>query len=85
MTRMEVKSQSNTEERFMFNKTNLATIILGLALIATPIGSVLAAPLPPVQGVWTCTVVRAGTVQRPLMYTFNSDGTFNYSSATTIN
>ena len=69
----------------MFNKTNLATVILALALIAAPIGSVLAASLPPVQGVWTCTVVRAGTVQRPLMYTFNSDGTFNYSSATTIN
>ena len=69
----------------MFNKTNLATVILALALTATPMGSVLAASLPPVQGVWTCTVVRAGTVQRPLMYTFNSDGTFNYSSATTIN
>jgi hypothetical protein len=73
------------EERLMFNKTNLATVILALALTATPMGSVLAASLPPVQGVWTCTVVRAGTVQRPLMYTFNSDGTFNYSSATTIN
>jgi len=69
----------------MFNKTNLATVILALALTATPMGSVLAASLPPIQGVWTCTVVRAGTVQRPLMYTFDSDGTFNYSSATTIN
>ena len=69
----------------MFRKTNFGTVILTLALIATPMGSVLAAALPPVQGVWTCSVVRAGTVQRPIMYTFNSDGTFNYSSATTIN
>ena len=68
----------------MFKKARGA-VILALTLIATPMGNVLAASLPPIQGVWTCTVVRAGTVQRPLMYTFNSDGTFNYSSATTIN
>ena len=69
----------------MFNKTIVPTVILALAFLATPMGSALGASLPPIQGVWTCTVVRAGTVQRPLMYTFNSDGTFNYSSATTIN
>src|SRR5262245_44002379 len=74
----------NPWRRFMFKKT-LGAVILALTLIATPMGSVLAASLPPILGVWTCTVVRAGTVQRPLMYTFNSDGTFNYSSATTIN
>jgi len=72
------------EEWFMFKKA-LGAVILALTLIATPMGSVLAAALPPILGVWTCTVVRAGNVQRPLMYTFNSDGTFNYSSATTIN
>jgi len=73
------------EERFMFKGTNLGVVILALTLITTPTGSALAGALPPVQGVWTCTVLRAGTVPRPLMYTFNSDGTFNYSSATTIN
>ena len=69
----------------MFNKRSLGTVILVLTLVATPMGSALAGSLPPVQGVWTCTVFRAGSVPRPLMYTFNSDGTFNYSSATTIN
>src|SRR5262245_13392221 len=73
------------DERLMFNKRSLGTVILVLTLVATPMGSALAGSLPPVQGVWTCTVFRAGTVPRPLMYTFNSDGTFNYSSATTIN
>src|SRR5215471_14237526 len=83
MTRMEV--QSSMEERLMFIKTGLPTVILALALLATPMGSALAGSLPTVQGVWTCSVVRAGSVPRPLMYTFNSDRTFNYSSATTIN
>ena len=69
----------------MFKKIHLGTVIFALILIATSAGSVLAGTLPPIQGVWTCTVLRAGTVQRPLMYTFNSDGNFNYSSATTIN
>src|SRR5262249_58601865 len=82
MTRMEV--QSSMEERLMFIKTGLPTVILALALLATPMGSALGGSLPPIQGVWTCTVFRGGTVPRPLMYTFNSDGTFNYSSATTI-
>src|SRR5215510_15798912 len=69
----------------MFNKTIVPSVILALAFLATPMGSALGASLPPIQGVWTCTVVRAGSVQRPLMFTFNSDGTFNYSSSTTIN
>jgi len=73
------------EEGLMFNKRSLGAVILVLTLVATPMGSALAGSLPPVQGVWTCTVFRAGSVPRPLMYTFNSDGTFNYSSATTIN
>src|SRR5215831_3931429 len=77
-------SNNPLEERFMFKKA-LGAVILALTLLATPMDSVLAASLPPILGVWTCTVVRGGTVQRPLMYTFNSDGTFNYSSATTIN
>ena len=70
----------------MFGKTSLGVFILAGVLVAAPAGQVMAgASGPTVQGVWTCTVVRAGTIQRPIIYTFNSDGTFNYSSATTIN
>jgi hypothetical protein len=70
----------------MFGKTSLGVFILAGVLVATPAGRVMAGGSgPTVQGVWTCTVVRAGTIQRPIIYTFNSDGTFNYSSATTIN
>ncbi len=70
----------------MFRKTSLGVFILAGVLVATPAGQVTAGSSgPTVQGVWTCTVVRAGTIQRPIIYTFNSDGTFNYSSATTIN
>ena len=70
--------------KFMFGKTMMAFILAGV-FIAMPRGNVRAAATLPVQGVWTCTAVRAGTIERPLMFTFNSDGTFNYSSATTIN
>jgi hypothetical protein len=69
----------------MFGKTSLGVFILAGVLVATPAGPVMAGGTATVQGVWTCTVVRAGTIQRPIIYTFNSDGTFNYSSATTIN
>ena len=70
----------------MFRKTGLGVFILAGALVAIPAGQVTAAGnVPGVQGVWTCSVVRAGTIQRPIIYTFNSDGTFNYSSGTTIN
>ena len=70
----------------MFGKTSLGVFILAAVLVAAPAGPVMAGGSgPTVQGVWTCTVVRAGTIQRPIIYTFNSDGTFNYSSATTIN
>jgi len=70
----------------MFAKTSLGVFILAGVLVAAPAGQVMAGGSgPTVQGVWTCTVVRAGTIQRPIIYTFNSDGTFNYSSATTIN
>ena len=69
----------------MFTKTDLGVFILAVVLIALPVGTVMAAVTPPVQGVWTCTVLRSGTIERPVMYTFNNDGTFNYSSATTIN
>ena len=69
----------------MFGKTGLGVFILGAALVAIPTGQVMAAAGPQVEGVWTCTVVRAGTIERPIIWTLNSDGTFNYSSATTIN
>jgi hypothetical protein len=69
----------------MFSKASLGVLLIAGILVAIPRGAAMAGPTVPVQGVWTCSVVRAGTVQRPLMYTFNSDGTFNYSSATTIN
>jgi hypothetical protein len=69
----------------MFGKTSLGVFMLAGVLVAIPAGQVMAGAGPQVQGVWTCTVLRAGTIERPIIYTFNSDGTFNYSSATTIN
>jgi hypothetical protein len=70
----------------MFRKTSLGVGIAGV-LVAIAAGQVIAGSkkTPVVDGVWTCTIVRAGTIQRPTIYTFNSDGTFNYSSGTTIN
>src|SRR5262245_9755684 len=69
----------------MFSRTSLGVFILAGVLMAIPTESVMAGATVPIVGVWTCTVVRAGTIERPLMYTFSADGTFNYSSATTIN
>lgn len=69
----------------MFDKTSLGIFILAGALVAIPAGAVMAKSTPQVEGVWTCTVIRAGTIERPIIWTFNSDGVFNYSSGTTIN
>ena len=72
----------------MFSKTCLGAFVLAGLLIVIPVVDAMAGGANtnlPLQSVYTCTVVRAGTVQRPIMYTFSSDGTFNYSSATTIN
>ena len=66
----------------MFGKTSLGVFILAGVLVATPAGQVMAGEN--VEGVWACTAL-SGTIERPITYTFNSDGTFNYSSATTIN
>src|SRR5262249_17302373 len=66
-------------------RKSLGMFILAGVLIALPVGIAMAATAPSVTGVWTCTVIRAGTVARPILFTFNSDGNFNYSSATTIN
>src|SRR5215510_9559852 len=67
----------------MFRKASLVALVVAGTLIAAA-GNAVAAGVP-VNGAWTCTVVRAGTIERPFIYTFGSDGTFNYSSATTIN
>jgi hypothetical protein len=69
----------------MFGRASLVAFMIAAVLIAVPVGQAMAAAGPQVQGVWTCTVIRAGTVERPILFTFSSDGTFNYSSATTIN
>ncbi len=75
----------------MVTKTGLTVLAFAAVLVAIPIGSALAAPGgqvqggAEVQGVWTCTVVRAGTIERPIIFTFGADGIFNYSSGTTIN
>src|SRR5215470_14164716 len=69
----------------MFSRAGLGVLLIAGILVAFPINDAMAGSTVPIQGVWTCDVVRAGTVQRPLMYTFSTDGTFNYSSATTIN
>ena len=69
----------------MFGKASLGVLLIAGILVAAPIDDAMAGSAVPIQGVWTCAVLRAGTVLRPLMYTFNADGTFNYSSATTIN
>jgi hypothetical protein len=74
------------EEQAMFRKTSLRVFSLAGLLVAFPVAQVTAAGnVPGLQGVWTCSVVRAGTILRPIIYTFSSDGTFNYSSGTTIN
>src|SRR5262245_13257792 len=69
----------------MFSKTGLMAFILAGVFIEIPIKNVKAMTNANVEGAWTCTGVRAGTVEEPIMYPFNHDGTFNYSSATTIN
>ena len=69
----------------MFRRAHLVAFMIAGVLIAVPVGQAMAAAGPQIQGVWTCTVIRAGTVERPILWTFSSDGTFNYSSATTIN
>ena len=67
----------------MFRKASLVALVVAGILIA--VGENALAASSSVNGAWTCTVVRAGTIERPIIWTFNADGTFNYSSATTIN
>src|SRR5262245_20594172 len=71
----------------MLRKACLGVLVLAGALTAIPMEEAMGGPNTnlPLQTVYTCTIIRAGTVQRPIIYTFNTDGTFNYSSATTIN
>jgi hypothetical protein len=37
-----------------------------------------------IVGVWLCTVIRSGTLARPIIYTFHPDGTMTYNSGTTV-
>jgi hypothetical protein len=67
----------------MFRKASLVALVVAGTLIAVAENAMAAGT--PINGAWTCTVVRAGTIERPIIWTFNADGTFNYSSATTIN
>ena len=67
----------------MFRTASRVALAVAAALIAVA-GNAMAAGTS-VTGAWTCTVVRAGTIERPIIFTFGADGTFNYSSATTIN
>jgi len=70
----------------MMGRKSLVVFILLLGVLALiPAGQAMAAAAPQVTGAWTCTVVRSGTIERPIIWTFSADGTFNYSSATTIN
>jgi hypothetical protein len=67
----------------MSRKASLVALVVVGILIA--VAEIAMAASSTVNGVWTCTVIRAGTIERPIIFTFGSDGTFNYSSATTIN
>jgi hypothetical protein len=69
----------------MLSKTTLGLFVLAGVLLVIPMENVMAAPAEKVEGVWACTAIRAGTIERPLLLTFNTDGTFSYSSGTTIN
>jgi hypothetical protein len=66
----------------MFTRAKTAFFVAGV-LIAMPTGHVQAAA--GIEGVWTCTIIRAGTIERPALLTFIEDGTFNSSATTTIN
>jgi hypothetical protein len=71
----------------MLRKTMfLALLGVGAALVPRNAKADAATdPSGSVVGVWLCSVIRNGTLARPLIYTFHGDGTFNYSSGTTIN
>jgi hypothetical protein len=84
--RWRIKHSIHHEGVRMFRKASVVAVAVAVAgtLIAVA-ETAVAAGVPQVNGAWTCTVVRAGTIERPIIYTFGNDGTFNYSSATTIN
>jgi len=67
----------------LLNKKLLPALIFA-GMLSIPVKA-HSAPGPQVVGTWLCSVVRAGTVLRPIIYTFHADGTFNYSSGTTVN
>lgn len=64
----------------------LVALLLPAIFVAFPARDSEAAAAPQITGVWSCEVSRPGsTAARPLTYVFHPDGTFAYSSQTTIN
>lgn len=64
----------------------LVSLMLSAIVIAYSAGTSEAAAAPQITGVWSCQATRPGNpVARPLTYVFHSDGTFTYSSQTTVN
>jgi hypothetical protein len=68
----------------VFSKKIFWAFIL-MGMITIPASGSHAAPGPQIVGTWLCSAVRAATILRPIIYTFHADGTFNYSSGTTVN
>ena len=63
----------------------LITLILPAIFIAPLSPNVEAAP-PAITGVWSCQTNRPGAIaSRPVTFVFHSDGTFAYSSQSTVN
>jgi len=64
----------------------LSLLLLPAILIAFSSGNTEAAAAPQITGVWSCQATRPGSpIARPLIFVFHSDGTFSYSSQTTVN
>jgi hypothetical protein len=64
----------------------LMLLILVAVSIALPVHRAEAAAGPQITGVWSCEATRPGSaIPRPLTWVFHSDGTFVYSSQTTVN
>jgi hypothetical protein len=69
-----------------YRSSMLITLVLSAIVSAFASGGAEGAQSLQINGVWSCQVTRPGsTVLRPLTFVFHSDGTFSYSSQTTIN
>jgi hypothetical protein len=63
----------------------LMPLMLAAVLITTPSVRAEAAAGPQITGVWSCQATRPGSaIPRPIIWVFHSDGTFVYSSQTTV-